>query len=159
MDNRNTQFNGKLKFKVEVHVRDEYCQEANGSELSNHYQVFDVLCDLWSTSRQNECSNFPILLLCQGIYHWFKSLMNIWSKSLTDCMKIGMPNSVISQSVLMGIVGIILMITMVTNCNTCYAYAVLFLQLLSIMEWCLCNCLKHVCRFLHSLIIACVVLL
>ena len=65
MDNRNTQFNGKLKFKVEVHVRDEYCQEANGSELSNHYQVFDVLCDLWSTSRQNECSNFPILLLCQ----------------------------------------------------------------------------------------------
>ena len=52
------------------------------------------------------------------------SLMNIWSKSgrFTDCMKIGMPNSVISQSVLMGIVGIILMITMVTNCNTCYAY-------------------------------------
>ena len=49
------------------------------------------------------------------------SLMNIWSKSLTDCMKIGMPNSVISQSVLMGIVGIILMITMVTNRNTCYA--------------------------------------
>ena len=82
------------------------------------------------------------------------SLMNIWSKSLTDCMKIGMPNSVISQSVLMGIVGIILMITMVTNCNTCYAYAVLFLQLLSIMEWCLCNCLKHVCHFLHSLVSA-----
>ena len=71
-----------------------------------------------------------------------------------DCMKIRMPNSVISQSVLLGIVGIILMITKVTNCNTCYAYAVLFLQLLSSMEWCLCNCLKHVCRFLHSLNIA-----